>query len=60
MIKGNKMTPEEIIKKHISKVKGIRLPFIDIIAKKILNDFKDNGYIITDEYAFNQLMKKEK
>ena len=53
------MTPEEIIKKHISKVKGIRLPFINILTENILKDFKDNGYIITDEYALNQLMKKK-
>ena len=53
------MTPEEIIKKHISKVKGVRVPFVNVLAQKILEDFKDNGYIITDEYALNQLMRKK-
>ena len=63
MEKMNKMTAEEIIKKHLSKIEGIRIPYVNKITSSILGEIKDNGLIIIDEsdvqtYASLMAMKK--
>ena len=44
------MTPEEIIKKHLSKINGIRIPFVNKLTTDIIEEIKDNGFIIVDEW----------
>lgn len=43
------MTPKEIISKNIISIEGIRIPFAKIIIENIMNDLKEEGYVIIDE-----------
>jgi hypothetical protein len=35
------MTAEEIIKKHLSKIEGIRIPYVNKLTSSILGEMKD-------------------
>lgn len=40
------MTPESIILKHIGNIKGIRIPQAQFLAKMIMKDLAEEGYVI--------------
>ena len=57
------MNPDEIIKKHISKVPGIRIPFVNKLTADIIKELKDNGFVILEEstiQSYAALMKTKR
>lgn len=52
-------TPRDIISKNICGIEGIRIPFAKIIVENILQELKEEGYLIIEERELRTPMKKE-
>ena len=51
------MNPSEIIAERIRQIPGIRIPLVRIITENILQDLKDEGFVIVEERDLRRLPK---